>query len=914
MQIKDVAPKFQVGLLAYLSIAVGIVMLLCFFAFGSHVVRHQIEAARNEMRADTERVAVNLDAATTSDILERRWDNLELIVLHQVDLGKLREIVVTDAEGRVLTRVLREAGGRGRVSYTQLAAIPPQSGTTIDLLKEEIVVHRTLKRGPTIGGLRIRASLSELAAARREIISDTIVTALIATICAILLIGLVVSRITRDLRRAAEFATRLEDLQGAQLSVDGPVRETNAIIAELNRVSGRLATQNSALADSEARKTAILEAGLDCFITIDEAGHIVDFNHAAERCFGYMAEEVRGHTMSEIIVPPNFRDAHERGMAHYRQTGDGPALRRRIEITAMRRSGEIFPVELAIVPFGTEGRRYFAGFIRDITERKTLEAEQARVSGLLNESLREISFQKLALDEHAIVSITDSSGAITYANDKFSQISGYSKEELQGNTHRIVKSGMHSKAFYSEMWDTISAGRVWHGQIANRAKDGSIYWVASTIVPWLDDNRLPYQFVSIRTDITAQKRIEQDLEEARARELETGSQIQRSLLLADMPKDLHGATLATFTEPSQGVDGDFFAVTRFRPDCFEVLVGDVMGKGIPAALIGAGVKNCYSKALAEIATQRSDGSLPAPADIVNHMHSDLTPRLIALESFVTLALYRFDGGNQTITYVNAGHTPGLLARKGGQVKTIEGNNLPIGVMDDEVYCETVICTEDDDTLLLYSDGVSEAVNPAHQEFGAARLAGILSEGHGAELPPNVILEAIRQNLREFLEGTPQADDQTVILVELHPRRSGTRAKLGDRKVPEVFVLPWSLTALGHLRERIAAVGTGLGAAIIDSMILASFEAATNILRHSELAFSGAALTVRLSRSHEALVVQLFHPGKPFTPPAEPSPDFSGNSDGGFGLFIISQCVDHVDYIGVMPGISCVRLEKRIAAV
>lgn len=912
MQHHHAPPKRQYRLLPYLSIAIGAVMVLSFAGFGTHVAHHQIEEARNQIRVDTETIAANMDAVATPEILEKRWDNLELAVLRQIEIGHLREITVTDAGGRVLSRALREPGKRARISYTPGPPIPPLSNTTVDLEKAEIIVHRPLQRGTTIGGLRVRASLAALEPVQREIISDTFVTGIVATAFSILLISLVVRPITSDLRRLSKFAESLADLQGNQLQIEGPVREINRIIDELNDVATRLALQSNALADSESRKSAILEAGLDCFVTIDEAGHIVDFNQAAERCFGYQVDEVRGRLMSEVIVPPDLRAPHERGMAHYRRSGEGPVLRQRIEITAMRRSGELFPVELAIVPFGIEGRRYFAGFIRDITERKALEAERERVSNLLTASLREIGFQKLALDEHAIVSITDAAGMITYANDKFSQISGYSSEELLGKSHRVVKSGLHSESFYRELWDTISAGRIWHGQIANRTKDGSIYWVASTIVPWLDEDGMPYQFVSVRTDITEQKRIEHDLEEARSRELETGNQIQRSLLLADMPQDLHGATLATFTEPSQGIDGDFFAVTRFRPDCFEVLVGDVMGKGVPAALIGAGVKNCYNKVLAEISVSIPLGSLPAPADIVNRMHLDLTPRLIELESFVTLALYRFDCGNQTLSYVNAGHTPGLLARKDGRTQAIEGDNLPVGVMTDEIYHAITIDTAAGDTLLLYSDGITEAANAAQEEFGTDRLHDILAAGRSADLPPNIILQSIRQELRGFLGGALQADDQTVILVELHPRRRGARAGLGERVAPEVLILPWRLDALGALRERIAVVGSHLDADAIDALILASFEGATNILRHAMPPFADATLTIRLTRRDDACVVELFHPGEPFTPPAELSPDFSGNSEGGFGLFIIAQCTDRVDYLSMLPGISCIRLEKRLA--
>ncbi len=129
----------------------------------------------------------------------------------------------------------------------------------------------------------------------------------------------------------------------------------------------------------------------------------------------------------------------------------------------------------------------------------------------LVEKLRDLTFLKLAIDEHAIVSTTDDKGNITSINDRFCAISGYSRDELMGQNHRMLKSGEHSPKFYEDLWQTITNGTPWHGEIKNARKDGSIYWVKATIVPFLNEQGKPFQYISIRTDITERRNMEDAL-------------------------------------------------------------------------------------------------------------------------------------------------------------------------------------------------------------------------------------------------------------------------------------------------------------------------------------------------------------------------------------------------------------------
>jgi len=261
--------------------------------------------------------------------------------------------------------------------------------------------------------------------------------------------------------------------------------------------------------DIHTFQNTILDNAGSAIFTVNTDGIITSFNLEAEKMLGDNAYEIIGkatpaifHDKDEVIK--RAKELSKELNENINPGFDVFVVKARMNLpnvyewTYIKKDGTRIPVVLSITALRDLNNNIYGylGIATDLSE--------------YNKKQKELEDHKKALDQHSIVANTNANGKITYVNDKFCEISKYSREELMGQDHRIINSGYHSKEFMREMWLTISSGKVWKGEIRNKAKDGSFYWVEATIVPFMNAQGKPYQYVSIRTDITERKKREEE--------------------------------------------------------------------------------------------------------------------------------------------------------------------------------------------------------------------------------------------------------------------------------------------------------------------------------------------------------------------------------------------------------------------
>jgi|GEM_PF-5590948 len=414
--------------------------------------------------------------------------------------------------------------------------------------------------------------------------------------------------------------------------------------------------------------------------------------------------------------------------------------------------------------------------------------------------------------------------------------------------------------------------------------------------PWSEETlNMLYMVGNVFASAMARRNAENKLEAARAREVEIGSRIQQTLLLSTPPLNSADFRIATLTIPSMGIDGDFYDFLLHPNRCLDVILGDVMGKGVPAALLSAGAKTEFLRSMSHLLVSSPRGSIPEPKDIVNDVHGVLTPQLMKLDSFATLSYVRLNPLINKVTLVDCGNTRLMRCSwDSGKIDYLSGFNVPLGFTESEVYAEAELDYAPGDLFMLYSDGITEARNPDGELFGLERLEEVVSQNH--KQPLDYIVEAVKDSVTSFMTSAVLSDDLTCVVIR-------AVADFIDAHAPATDELQISsdLRQLYSIRAFFRNFCKGIRCSkLTDHELnligLALNEVVSNIIRHAYHGRADETIHIRIDEARGTLRVRLTHDGEPFTgTDMVPIPSLDGSREGGLGLFIINRSLDIVEY-------------------
>jgi len=393
----------------------------------------------------------------------------------------------------------------------------------------------------------------------------------------------------------------------------------------------------------------------------------------------------------------------------------------------------------------------------------------------------------------------------------------------------------------------------------------------------------------------------------RESEIDTASKIQEALLLGQPPDDLHGIQISHRTIASEKVDGDFYDFYRMDGSSLDVVVGDVMGKGIPAALVGAALKSHLLRALNKLCQAGNAREIPKPESIVSVVQAGMIQQLEDLETFATLIYARFDLKRNLIQYVDCGHTRTIHFQKETHTcQLLEGVNMPLGFPEIEAFTQMTVSFKPGDFFIFYSDGLTEAKNAQAEMYGEQRLVDFVQRPAGPDI--RELIQNIWQDVVGFSQSDIFADDFTCIGVRImNAEESATPLAL-----EETLEIKSDMNELAGVREFVRNFCTraepeSLERSRIDLIELAVNEAVVNIVKHAYRNAPDKPLRIEAQLSPGQMVFRLYDWGRSFDPEAVPAPAFDGSKDHGFGIYIIEQAVDEVEYSRGETGRNCATL-------
>lgn len=382
-------------------------------------------------------------------------------------------------------------------------------------------------------------------------------------------------------------------------------------------------------------------------------------------------------------------------------------------------------------------------------------------------------------------------------------------------------------------------------------------------------------------------------------ELQLGARIHEQLLLGKIPENLDTIEIAALTIPSKEIDGDFYDFYHPIDSLLDIAIGDVMGKGIPAALVGIALKIELQRFALPFAHasfcekgQLWQEDLLSPEKIVGYTSEAISSQLMQLDYFSTLFYGRFNFNKKIFTYVDCGSPkPIHYSSSEGKCKRVSNENFPIGIVAKHSYKESEVSWEPNDLFIFYSDGVIESNSPNHECFGVDRLQNLIEAN--ADVEANDLIEIIKQEIVNFSERPDFLDDITLIVAKLKPQHFSSQ--------PETLKMTFhsSLTELPALRtfiDQLCQKAPKNRDVLSKNLQLAINEAFCNIVKHSYKNFQNNDIIVCGELLEDGLLIDICDFGEEFDPILVPQPNLSAINENGYGLFIMNNIADKIVYL------------------
>jgi PAS domain S-box-containing protein len=507
--------------------------------------------------------------------------------------------------------------------------------------------------------------------------------------------------------------------------------------------SRRSVTDRAPVRDRTRAIEPILQTITDGIVVVDHKGAVLVFNEAAERILGVGSLDAPPGEWPKaygLFLPDRITPYPPERLPLVRAAGGEPVRDAEICVRSPHRpDGAV--ISVTAMPWRDPSGELLGAVavFRDITAHRNADDTVRRLSNAVEQTADAIY-------------ITDRNGVVEYVNPGFERITGYSSEEILGQTPALLRSGRHDTAHYRELWSTLLAGEVFRGTMINQRKNGGIYYAEMTITPIKDPADAVTHFVAVGKDMT-DRRIRQEHE----LELEIARRVQQGLFPARAP-EFPGFDFAGAAHPATAMCGDYFDYVATGDGQLGILIGDVSGHGLGPAVVMAETRG-YVRAFMR--------TLQGTGDVLRALNRALIEDLED-GRFVTMLLARLDTHTRVLTYANAGHPSGYVLGHDGRVRaTLASSGTPLGVSAAwGVTDAEPIALEPGDTVVLMTDGIPESQAPDGSLLGAEGALRLV-RSHLAGSAQQV-LEGLVAGAQAFAQGGPQADDLTAIICKVRP--------------------------------------------------------------------------------------------------------------------------------------------------